>query len=47
MGKRFLLLANNSGVKFLFSEPNLNARKVRWLSFLSKSDFEVRHFKGK
>jgi hypothetical protein len=47
MGRRFLLLTDNSGVKFLFSQPNLNARQVRWLSFLSKFDFEVRHFKGK
>ena len=47
MGRRFLLLIDNSGVKFLFSQPNLNARKVIWLSFLSKFDFEVRHIKGK
>jgi hypothetical protein len=47
MGRRFLLLTDNSGVKFLFSQPNLNARQVRWLSFLSKFDFEVRHIKGK
>jgi hypothetical protein len=47
MGKKILLLTDNSGVKYLFSQPDLNARKVRWLAFLSEFDFEVRHIKGK
>jgi hypothetical protein len=47
MGKRFLLLTHNSGVKHLFNQPDLNARKPRWLAFLSEFDFEVRHIKGK
>ena len=34
-------------MKFLFSQPDLNARQVRWLVFLSEFDFEVRHSKGK
>ena len=28
-------------------QPNLNARKARWLAFLSKYDFEIQHIKGK
>ena len=47
MGRRFLLLIDNSGVNFLFSQPDLNARQARWLAFLSEFDFEVRHIKGK
>jgi hypothetical protein len=47
MGKKFILLENNSGVKYLFSQPYLNARQTRWLAFLIKFDFEVRHIKGK
>jgi hypothetical protein len=47
MGRKFLLLTNNSGVKFMFSQPDLNARQARWLAFLSKFNFEVRHIKGK
>jgi hypothetical protein len=47
MGRKFLLLTNNIGVKFLFSQPDLNARKARWLAFLREFDFEVRHIKGK
>jgi hypothetical protein len=38
---------DNSGVKYLFSQPDLNARQARWLAFLSEFDFEVRHIKGK
>ena len=40
MGRNFLLLTDNSGVKFLFSQPDLNVRQARWLAFLSKFDFE-------
>jgi hypothetical protein len=34
-------------VKYLFNQPDLNARKARWLAFLSKFDLEVKHIKGK
>jgi hypothetical protein len=47
MGRKFMLLTDNSGVKFLFSQPDLNARQTRWLAFLSEFDFKVRHIKGK
>ena len=47
MGRKFLLLIDNSEVKSLFNQPDLNARQARWLTFLSKFDFEVRHIKGK
>jgi hypothetical protein len=48
MGRKFLLLMDNSGVKYLFNQsPNLNARQVRWQAFLSEFDFEVKHIKGK
>jgi hypothetical protein len=46
MGRKFLLLTDNSGVKYLFSQPNLDARQAIWLAFLSEFDFEVRHIKG-
>ena len=28
-------------------QPNLNARKARWLAFLGEYDFEIKHIKGK
>jgi hypothetical protein len=47
MGRKFLLLMDNSGVKYVFNQPDLNAREARWLAFLSEFDFEVKHIKGK
>jgi hypothetical protein len=47
MGRKFLLLTDNNGVKYLFDQPDLNARQARWLACLSEFDFEVRHIKGK
>jgi hypothetical protein len=47
MGRKFLLLTDNSGVKYLFNQLDLNVRQARWLAFLSEFDFEVKHIKGK
>jgi hypothetical protein len=47
MGRKILLLTDNSGVKYLFNQLDLNARQARWLAFLSEFDFKVRHIKGK
>jgi hypothetical protein len=47
MAKKFLLLTDNSGMKYLFNQPDLNARQARWVAFLSEFDFEVIHIKGK
>jgi hypothetical protein len=47
MWRRFLLLTDNSGVKSLFSQPDLNIRQAILLDILSEFDFEVRHIKGK
>jgi hypothetical protein len=46
-GQKILTIDDNSGVKYLFNQPDLNARQARWLAFLSEFDFEVRHIKGK
>jgi hypothetical protein len=47
MGKRFELRTNHNGMKYLFDQPNLNVRKIRWLEFLSKYDFDIEYIKGK
>jgi hypothetical protein len=47
MGRKFLLLTYNNWVKYLFNQLDLNARQARWLAFLNKFDFEVKHIKGK
>jgi hypothetical protein len=47
MGRKFLLLIDNSDVKYMFIQPDLNAMQETWLAFLSEFDFKVRHIKGK
>jgi hypothetical protein len=47
MGKIFELRTDHSGLKYLFGQPTLNARQIRWLEFLSEYDFDIKHIKGK
>jgi hypothetical protein len=47
MGKRFELRTYHSGMKYLFEQPTLNARKTRWMEFLIEYDFDIKHIKGK
>ena len=47
MGRRFELRIDHCGLKYLFDQPTLNARKARWLEFLCEFDFEIKHIKGK
>ena len=47
MGRNFLLKTNNMSLKYLFDQPDLNARQARWLDFLSEYHFKLKHIKGK
>ena len=47
MGRRFELKTDHYGLKYLFDQPTLNARKARWMEFLCEFDFEIKHIKGK
>jgi hypothetical protein len=47
MGRIFELRTNQCGLKHLFGQPTLNARKTRWLEFLSECDFEIKNIRGK
>ena len=47
MQRRFELRTYHCGMKYLFDQPILNARKARWLEFLCEFDFEIKHIKGK
>jgi hypothetical protein len=47
MGKRIELRKNHNSLKYLFDQPTLNARKIRWLEFLCEYDFDIKHIKGK
>ena len=47
MGRTRELRIDHCGLKYLFDQPTLNARKARWLEFLCEFDFEITHIKGK
>ena len=47
MGIKSELRTYHYGLKYLFDQGNLNARKARWLEFLCELDFEIKHIKGK
>jgi hypothetical protein len=47
MGKIFEFRTNDSVLKYLFGQPTLNAKKSRWLEFLSDYDFDIKHIKSK
>ena len=47
MGRKFLLNTYNMSLKYLFDQLDLNARKSRWLAFLSDYHFWLKHIKGK
>ena len=47
MGRKFLLKIDNKSLKYLFDQLNLNARQARWLDFLSKYHFNLKHIKDK
>jgi hypothetical protein len=47
MGRRFELRTNHHGLKYLFEQPTLNTRQRRWLDFLCKYNFDIKHIKGK
>ena len=43
MGIIFEIRIDHCGMKYLFDQPTLNARKARWLEFLCEFDFEINH----
>ena len=45
--RNVFLMPDNVSLKYLFYQQNLNARQVRWMSFLSEYDFEIKHIKRK
>ena len=47
MGRKYELRMNYHGLKYLFEQQNMNARKARWLEFLCEFYFDIKHVKGK
>lgn len=47
LGRRFILMSDHSGLRYLFDQTNLYKRQARWLDILCEFDFETRYIKGK
>lgn len=47
LGRRSVLMNDHSGLRYLFDQPNLNARQAIWLAMISDFDFEIMYIKGK
>ena len=47
MGRKFELRTNHHGLKYLFDQPNLNARQARVLELISEFNFDIVYVKGR
>jgi len=47
LGRRFSLMSDHSGLRYLFDQPNLDSMQARWLAMISEFDFEIIYIKGK
>jgi hypothetical protein len=47
LGRKFVLMTDHCGLRYLFDQPKLNARQARWMALLSGFDFKIKHIKGK
>ena len=47
LGKRFILMSDHSGLRYLLDQLNMNARQARLLATISEFDIEIRYIKGK
>jgi len=47
VGRRFVLMSDHNGLRYLFDQPNLNVRQARWLATISEFDFNIRYINGK
>jgi hypothetical protein len=47
LGRKFVLMTEHCGLRYLFDQPKLNSRQASWMALLSEFDFEIKHVKGK
>jgi hypothetical protein len=47
LGRKFVLMIDHCGLRYLFDQPKLNARYARCMALLSEFDFEIKDIKGK
>lgn len=47
LGNKFNLITNHINLKYIFNQPNLNARQDIWMAFLCEFEFNIKHLKEK
>ena len=47
LGRRFVLMSDYIGLRYLFDQPNLNTMQARWLAMINEFYFEIKYIKGK
>jgi hypothetical protein len=47
MGKKFEVMIDHTFLKYLFRQPTLNSKQIRWLEFFSEYEFNIKNMKGK
>ena len=47
IGKSFDLRSDHHGLKYIFTQPNVNSRKRIWLEFLVDYEFHISYIKAK
>jgi hypothetical protein len=47
LGRKFVLMTDHYGLRYLFDQPKLNTKQDRWMALLSEFYFEIKHIKGK
>ena len=47
MERKFELRTDHHRLKYVFEQPNLNARQIIWMELLCEYDFDIKHIEGK
>ena len=47
MPKEFVLYSNNHALQFINNKPKLNQKHAKWVEFLHKFTFVIKHTSGK
>lgn len=41
LGRKFILMLNHSGLRYLFDYPRLNSKQASWMTLISEFHFEI------
>jgi len=46
LGRRVVLMSDQSGLRYLFDQSKLNSSQARWLATISEFNFDIGYIKG-